>query len=62
MRGGLPSRVDDGLVIDVSEPGAVFGVAIGLGQGVEGVVILLPRAVRVYMATRPENLRESFDG
>ena len=25
-------------------------------------MILLPRAVRVYMATRPENLRKSFDG
>jgi transposase len=25
-------------------------------------MLLLPRAVRVYMATRPENLRKSFDG
>jgi len=25
-------------------------------------LLLLPRAVRVYMATRPENLRKSFDG
>ena len=25
-------------------------------------MIFLPRAVRVYMATRPENLRKSFDG
>lgn len=25
-------------------------------------MLLLPRAVRVYMATRPQNLRKSFDG
>ena len=25
-------------------------------------MLLLPRAVRVYLATRPENLRKSFDG
>lgn len=25
-------------------------------------MILLPRAVRVYVATQPENLRKSFDG
>ena len=29
---------------------------------VEGVVILVPRAVRVYFATKPMNLRKSFDG
>jgi transposase len=33
------------------------------GGGAEGpVVILLPRAVRVYFATAPTNLRKSFEG
>jgi len=31
-------------------------------RAVEGVVILLPRAVRVYFAIQPMNLRRSFDG
>jgi transposase len=30
--------------------------------GEVGVVILLPRAVRVYFATQPTNLRQSFEG
>jgi hypothetical protein len=34
--------------------------AAALGEG--GVVILLPRAVRVYFAIVPVNLRMSFDG
>jgi transposase len=29
---------------------------------VEVIVILVPRAVRVYFATQPTNLRKSFDG
>jgi transposase len=33
----------------------------GRGDG-EGCVILLPRAVRVYFATQPTNLRRSFEG
>jgi transposase len=31
-------------------------------RAVEGIVILLPRAVRVYFAIQPVNLRRSFDG
>lgn len=37
--------------------GSVFGERI-----VEGLVILLPRSVRVYFAIQPVNLRRSFDG
>jgi transposase len=31
-------------------------------RAVEGIMILLPRAVRVYFAIQPVNLRRSFDG
>ena len=34
----------------------------GAGSGARSVVIFLPRAVRVYFATGPVNLRKSFDG
>jgi transposase len=38
-------------------------VAVGIGdRAARAEVILLPRAVRVYVATQPVNLRKSYDG
>ena len=55
-------RLPSGVVVEVTGASPSWTPLSDDRRAEEGVVILLPRAVRVYFATQPVNPRMSFDG
>jgi transposase-like protein len=59
---GITIRMPSGIAIEDCRSDAERDRAPRRGVDEDVAVILVPRAVRVYFATAPQNLRKSFDG